>query len=178
MTCVVGIETKTGAIIGADSFIGSSAYADSKASAKVFSHNGWTIGVAGSARFANLLEHVFEWPQAPKTDDMGAVVRVAIDIGKAAAADDLCFSASSGQRSLESEVMLVAAGRIYTGASNLGMYRSRRGYAAIGSGDQYALGALHATKDHPPRDRVLAALRAAAAHATTVVGPFRILKVK
>ena len=73
--------------------------------------------------------------------------------------------------------MLVAAGHIYTGASNLGMYRSRRGYAAIGSGDQYALGALHATKDMPPRARVLAALRAAAAHATTVVGPFRILRL-
>lgn len=177
MTCIVGVETKTGAYIGADSFIGSATYADSKASAKVFSRNGWTIGVAGSARFANLLEHVFEWPQAPTTDDMGAVVRVAIDIGKAAAADDLCFSASSGQRSLESELMLVAAGHIYTGASNLGMYRSRRGYAAIGSGDQYALGALHATKDQPPRARVLAALRAAAAHASTVTGPFRILRI-
>ena len=68
-------------------------------------------------------------------------------------------------------------GRIYTAASNLGVYRSRRGYAAIGSGDQYALGALRATKDQPPRARVLAALRAAASHAPTVAGPFRILRI-
>jgi ATP-dependent protease HslVU (ClpYQ) peptidase subunit len=178
MTCIVGLETKDGAIIGADAFIGGTAYADSKAGAKVFCRNGWHIGVAGSTRFANLLEHVFEWPVAPTSDDAGAVVRVAVDIAKLAAGDDLCFSTSSGQRSLESELMLVVAGRIYTSGSNLGMYRSRRGYAAIGSGDQYALGALHATKDMPPRARVLAALRAAATHTPTVAGPFRILTIK
>ena len=178
MTCVVGIETKAGAIIGADSFIGSSAYADAKVSAKVYSRNGWTVGVAGSARFANLLEHVFKWPKAPTTDDMGAVVRLAVDIAKAVSGDDLCFSTSSGQRSLESELMIVVAGRIYTSGSNLGVYRSRRGYAAIGSGDQYALGALHATRGQPPRARVVTALRAAAAHTPTVAGPFRILRVK
>lgn len=177
MTCIVGIETPTGAYLGADSFIGSTSYVDSKASAKVFARNGWHIGVAGSARFANLLEHIFEWPVAPKGDDMAAVVRVSVDIAKAASGDDLCFSASTGQRSLESELMLVVGGRIYTSGSNLGVYRSRRGYAAIGSGDQYALGALHATKDQPPRARVLAALRAAASHAPTVAGPFRILRI-
>ena len=44
--------------------------------------------------------------------------------------------------------------------------------AAIGSGTDFALGALHAMRDAPPQHRVLAALQAANHHCTTVCGPY------
>lgn len=162
MTCIVAVETPRRAYIGADAFVGSASYSDVRAGSKLFARNGWHVGVAGSSRLSNVLEHVFEWPAAPSSEDLAAVVRVASDIAKLVADDDMCFSNEGGQRSLSSEVMLAAAGRVYVLGVNLGAYRSRRGYAAIGSGDQYALGALYATKDMPPRARVLVALRASA----------------
>jgi ATP-dependent protease HslVU (ClpYQ) peptidase subunit len=49
-------------------------------------------------------------------------------------------------------------------------------YTAIGSGNAVALGALHATDGMPPSERALAALRASAAHAVNVRGPFVLVQ--
>lgn len=50
------------------------------------------------------------------------------------------------------------------------------GYAAIGCGDDIALGALHATAGQSAERRVRAALDAAAFHSAGVVGPYVILR--
>lgn len=177
MTCIVGIETTDGAVIGADAFYGSAHYADTRTGSKIVERNGWHIGVAGSSRLSNLLLHAFTWPKAPRRDNTAAVVRVATDIAKMATSDELVASTEGGQKSLASEVMLVIGGHIYTLGRDLGACRSRRGFAAIGSGDQYALGALAVTKAMDPQKRVLTALRAVAALCPTVRAPFKILRI-
>ncbi|WP_019058154.1 hypothetical protein [Streptomyces prunicolor] len=54
------------------------------------------------------------------------------------------------------------------------------GYAAVGSGDDLALGALHATAELglKPRERLTAALRAADHHSTYVSAPYPHVKTR
>lgn len=178
MTCIVGLETKGAVYLGADSFVGSSGYADKAAGSKLFERNGWHVGVSGATRVAGLLEHVFDWPAAPHQTDDAAAVRLANEIGKMIGGDDMCTTSENGQRSLAMELLVVGGGRLYSIGSSLGVHRSRYGYLAAGSGEQWATGALAATSYLPPRDRVLVALKAAARHSPTVAGPFRVVRVR
>lgn len=178
MTCIVGIEVPGGVWLGADSFVGSGSYADVCTKSKLFRRAGWYAGVAGSSRVATVLEHIFEWPTAPAVVDDAAVARLAHDIGKALAADDYSATVENGGKSISMEVLVAAGGRLYSIGSACGVHRSRHGYIAAGSGENYALGAVMASKGRPPRERVLAGLRAAARHTPTVCGPFRLVFVR
>ena len=64
------------------------------------------------------------------------------------------------------------AGRLYTIASDYQIGTSHAGFAAVGSGYLAALGALHATPDRTPEDRLRLALEAAADLTSAVRLPF------
>lgn len=50
-------------------------------------------------------------------------------------------------------------------------------YDAVGCGANFALGALHATKNKRPEDRVMMALEAAATFSAGVAPPFKVIKL-
>jgi ATP-dependent protease HslVU (ClpYQ) peptidase subunit len=178
MTCIVGLETSEGVLIGADSFVGSSGFADIGAPSKIIRRNGWLVGVSGSSRIATILAHLFPWPKAPARPDDGAVARLSAELGKVLAHDDLCLSNEHGQRTLTMELLVAAGGRLHSIGAALGVFRSRNGYLAAGSGEQYALGSLASTVGQAPKVRALTALRAAALHCPTVRGPFRFSETR
>ena len=62
--------------------------------------------------------------------------------------------------------------RLYRIESDYSFGRSSLGYDAIGSGAAVALGALHASRGHAPRQRIDIALAAAAEHTASVRAPF------
>jgi hypothetical protein len=64
------------------------------------------------------------------------------------------------------------ADRLYVVHSDFQIARSADGYAAVGSGDDIALGSLHGTRGRAPRWRINAALSAAAHHSSVVTPPF------
>jgi ATP-dependent protease HslVU (ClpYQ) peptidase subunit len=71
------------------------------------------------------------------------------------------------------------AGRLFTVHEDYQVAEAADGYAAVGSGEQVALGALYATADAAvdPRERVLLALRAAERFNAGVRGPFICLEL-
>lgn len=161
--------------MGADSFYGSVNCGDSLSASKVFLQNGWMVGCAGSARVANLLEHIFKWPRAPRKPDEKAMVHLARSVAKLIAGDDLCLESEDGHKSVASSILVAVGNQLYTINADLSVDRSRHGYQTVGCGSYYASGALAAlSKDMPPRDRALAALRAAARHSPGVRGPFHV----
>jgi ATP-dependent protease HslVU (ClpYQ) peptidase subunit len=179
MTCIVGIETTSGVVMGCDSFTGDHHDSNVMAGPKVFERNGWIVGVAGSSRIANLLEYVFKWPRAPKTDDDGAVVRLALAMVRLLGDDELCCAKDDGEKGLQSTMLVGTGSRLYLLGGDLGVDRSRFGYHAIGGGAAEAQGALAVLPvKMPARDRAFAALRASAKHCSCVRGPFRVFGPK
>lgn len=179
MTCIVGIETPNGVVMGGDSFCGSVHMAETIVGTKVAKRGDWLFGVGGSSRVANLMEHVFKWPKAPRVLDESDAVRLARAIERLLGKDELSHETDKddGQKGIAAEMMVAARGRIYLVASDLAVFRSSHGYMAIGCGAPYALGALAALPATlPAKDRALAALEAAGRHSSGVRGPFYVVE--
>lgn len=177
MTCIVAIETRSGVVMGSDSFVGAGKYgADVTAAPKIFQRGGWLCGVAGSTRVANLLEHTLKWPRAsPSATERDAIVAVRA-MTKLLAKDEFCVENEDGRNSLYSEVIIAAGGRAYVVGGDLSVHRSAHGYIAVGCGAPIALGALAVLPaTMPARERAMLALDAAARHSSGVRGPFHLL---
>lgn len=69
-------------------------------------------------------------------------------------------------------------GRIFHVCSDYQVGENVHPFDAVGSGAQVALGALHATPDKGPHDRLMLALCAAEAFNATVRGPFRFERLE
>jgi ATP-dependent protease HslVU (ClpYQ) peptidase subunit len=88
---------------------------------------------------------------------------------------DGCFDSS--QRPEEGSLLLGALGRLWLVVHPRLAVVALGQYAAEGSGSDFALGAMHARPRASPRTQVLAALHAAAEHATTCAGPFTLVSL-
>ncbi len=81
----------------------------------------------------------------------------------------------------ESEISLLIGikGKLYEhDAEDLTMLSYDRDYIAIGSGSDYAMGSLHATRNHKdPKRRLTLALDAACEFSTTCIGPVDFLSL-
>ena len=165
--------------MGGDSFCGSVHMAETMVGTKVAKRGDWLFGVGGSSRVANLMEHVFKWPKAPRALGEGDAVRLARAIERLLGKDEFSHETDKedGQKGLAAEMMISARGRVYIVASDLAVFRSSHGYMAIGCGAPYALGALAALPvTIPAKDRALAALEAAGRHSSGVRGPFHVVE--
>ena len=69
-------------------------------------------------------------------------------------------------------------GRLFQVQSDYQVAENRKPYSAVGSGTHLALGAMSALEpyDVSPRDKLRAALTAAATYCASVAGPFHYLK--
>jgi ATP-dependent protease HslVU (ClpYQ) peptidase subunit len=85
-------------------------------------------------------------------------------------------STTSGSRAAFSMIVVLDAKAFEVGFDG-GVRRSLRGVVAIGAGESFALGALHALAQEPPERRVRAALAAAAEWSPHVVRPFHVVRV-
>jgi hypothetical protein len=68
-------------------------------------------------------------------------------------------------------------GRLFTIDSDFQVGEQVEDYAAVGCGDDIALGSMYSTIGKPVEERIRTALQAAEAFSTGVRGPFNILKL-
>ena len=172
MTCIVGIEDKGVVWMGADS-----AYSDGQTQGlaaadnpKLWRAGSYLIGVAGSARVANVLRFHVRLPPAPARGVFRHMVtRVVPVLRRALKKSGRMLKDEGGDREggggaggdLTDGVALIAVGgKLFSVHGDFQVCRSRAGYDALGSGGAVALGALHASAGQP-RDRVRRALEAA-----------------
>jgi ATP-dependent protease HslVU (ClpYQ) peptidase subunit len=177
MTCIVGFVEGASVWMGGDS-AGTNGWLDQDlyASPKVFRNGAMLIGSCGSARQAQLLRWSLDVPDHdPRSDIEKYMVRSFIDAVRA------CFT-SGGVRKKDSEVetslghfLVGYRGRLFVVYDDFQVRMPALPYAAVGCGDQIALGAMYASGHvTDPRERVEQALRASERFSAGVRGPFHI----
>lgn len=183
MTCIVGIETKDGVLIGGDS-AGTAGYSQViRADEKVWKEEEFAFGFTSSFRMGQLLRYNLSVPQTPHLDadqptrDQWMTTTFIDAVRK-------CLKAG-GYAKVENGVeqggcFLVGwRGTLYTVESDFQVGRSLDGFDAVGSGYRLAIGALAATKGKPhERARARHALEIAAKYDAAVNGPFVLVEVK
>lgn len=180
MTCVVGLkDAKTNQIVlGADSLGSNGASCARVKDPKIFRNGDLWIGYAGTFRGGQLLRYSLKIKAIPKT----AIFRWMIQNY----AEGLrSMFKQTGRLHVESGLesawplshIVVVRGHLFTVQTDFSVLEYRDGYCAVGSGEQFANGALHATKGEDPVVRVKKALAAAAHHDPSVGGPFSVRSI-
>ena len=182
MTCIVGMVDGKDVIIGADSCGGiPSQYTVSLrggSDSKVFRRGPFLIGSMGSHRILQLLRYNFKFPDHPSNMSVHRyMITCFIDSVRK------CFNdggvAEKKDNVEEGGTFLVAyRGHLFTIYSDYQVDERQGGYDTLGCGENFALGAIHATKGKSADARVRAALKAAAKFSAYVMPPFHVLRLK
>jgi ATP-dependent protease HslVU (ClpYQ) peptidase subunit len=174
MTCIVGIGHQGRVYIGGDSAGVAGLSITVRADEKVFTVGPYAMGFTTSFRMGQLLRYRLEPPDPGKTKDLdGFMVTNFVDAVRECMSDGGWLTRNDGQE--EGGTFLVGIrGTLYSIESDFQIGRPSDDYAAVGCGDDLALGALHATRGQSPRERIKTALRAAAHHSAGVTAPFVI----
>lgn len=176
MTCIAGLAQGGHVYIGGDSatFNGQTVFIG--AGGKVFRRDEFIIGSAGARRMNDLVRFSLELPPPEAETDLdvymttvfATAVRDALRKGGNLEVDASLHEMADG-------MMLVGVrGSLYIIDSDFAAVRVIDGIAAVGSGMDVALGALHVTEDLPPEKRIQRALEAAERWTDGVRAPFTI----
>jgi ATP-dependent protease HslVU (ClpYQ) peptidase subunit len=179
MTCIVGyVEPETGVIyMGGDSSCSNDDEMNLKAGSKVVRNGDILIGTCGSRRIGDIFRYVF----VPPVYHPGRKKLYAYLIADFIEA--MRYALSSGGESTKtlgkgSALLIGLHGRLFQIDEEFQIFEPARGYDAIGSGAYFARGAMYATPDFPPTERIYRALAAAEAHCPSVRGPFLLERLE
>ncbi|MFN3200034.1 MAG: hypothetical protein ACE366_16680 [Bradymonadia bacterium] len=177
MTCIVGLEASDGrVIIGADSFVGNDVSSSIESQPKCARRGELIIAPGGSIRFAQILLHDVAYPDPqPGEEDEAFLYRCVEEMRKALSAAN--YLDQDGDAGYGGEALIGYRGGLYRLGPDFGFFRHKRGYDAIGTGEQFALGSLHSTLAFDAHEKVRRALHAAAALSSQVRGPFDFIEL-
>lgn len=186
MTCVVGIEHKSGVWIGADSATVADDF-DIAISAidKVFFMNEqktMLVGFSGSWRAGQIVQHCMSVPEhnLQKSDEMW-LVNEFVHTLRESLREHGCMKTESGEDSSVGDFLVGYRGKLWNIQDDYQISRYTTNYAAIGCGSKYALGALAYLTEHKqnmtPREMIKAALEATTRHNAAVQPPYKILQL-
>jgi len=174
LTCIIGLETDNGVIIGGDS--GSSDGYDIHVTRlkKVFKQGKFLIGYTSSFRMGQILQYRLEVdPQKKDQNDLEYLATTFIDAVRK------CLK-EGGYKKVEHEqesggTFLVGyKKRLYTVDSDFQVNSNSDGFWAIGSGKDFALGCMLMNKSLSPKKRIKQALKAAGHFSSSVCGPYHV----
>lgn len=182
MTCIVGLEHKGKVYMGGDSAGVSGLAITVRGDEKVFKNGPFLMGFTTSFRMGQILRYAFRPPIQPKgKSDMKFLVTDFVNaVRKAYKASG--YLKKSGDQEYGGTFLLGYKSKLYCVDSDFQVGYSRDAYQAVGCGEDYALGAMHATEGLAaggldPKKRVEMALQAAAHFSGGVTPPFTILCV-
>lgn len=160
MTTIVGIQGDGWAVIGADSritsfdehsmIIGQSTLP--KEQSKIVEKDEYLIGAAGDVRAINILHHIFEPPSLRYATTQAKIdqhITKRVIPGLRQTFDEQGFSPPDKQErdhqaEQNSTIIIAIKGRIYVIETDYSWTQDHTGIYTIGTGAQYARGALHA----------------------------------
>lgn len=173
MTAIVGLAQDGKVYIGGDSAGVSGLSLSVRADTKVFRKGRYLFGFTTSFRMGQLIRYSLV-PPKPKGDDLeGFMATRFID-----ALRDCLKSGGWARRENDREeggtFLVGVRGQLFTIYDDYQVGRPADGFAAVGCGEDIALGALYATAGTgmKPRKRALLALQAAERFSAGVRGPF------
>ncbi len=170
MTCIVALERAGQVYLAGDSFAGGEGEANLTDLPKVQRIGSVAVGFCGSFAAERIAREVLG-AYAKRKLSRVQIETVAQQIRDEAKRLDLIRDGE-----WDAWFLIGCDGEALIVQSDFSVVRSAKGYAAIGSGADYALGALFVSaKEKAPKEILLGALRAAAFHSTTVRGPFHVV---
>lgn len=173
MTVIVGLVNDGRVHLGADS-AGVAGYTLTvRADPKLFRTGPYVMGFTTSFRMGQLLNYAFQPPKPDGKDLFRFMVTTWTDALRTCLKDGGWARKSADQE--EGGTFLVGVhGRLFSIESDYQVAEALTPYAAVGCGQDLALGALHATQHSAmkPRQRLTTALAAAAHHSAGVAEPF------
>ncbi len=173
MTCIAGLVHEGNVYIGADSAATRGNHLIIEAMSKVFYVDDFLIGCEQSVRMSQLLQYQLSVKKQDDECDYTYMITVFAE-----AVRDLLrnYGCSNIDENIEScwYSLIGYKGHLYQMNSDFSIMESANGIAALGSGMDYALGALAANWNKDPGCRILEALEVSARFCTTVSGPFSV----
>ncbi|MFF2226992.1 hypothetical protein ACFVV7_27165 [Streptomyces globisporus] len=172
MTAIVGIVHKKRVHLGADSAGIAGLQIAVRADRKVFRNGPYVLGFTSSFRMGQLLRYAFQ-PPHPTGDLHAFMVTTWADAVRACLKEG-GWARKDSEQEQAGTFLVGIQGRLFVVCDDYQVGEHADGYAAVGCGDDVALGALHATArlGLSPRERLTAALAAADHHSAGVTGPY------
>lgn len=153
MTTLAAIQGEGWAVIGYDSRVteDNRIFVLPKDAGKVVKNGPYIFGAAGDMRAVNLLAHTFK-PPVPAANDYGIKLDKFISSKFVPQLKQVFDDAQYGEKGeQDSTVLVVVHGRIYEIGSGYDWCLDESGIYSMGSGSQYALGAMHASLEGKKR---------------------------
>ncbi|GAA5196193.1 hypothetical protein GCM10023322_64560 [Rugosimonospora acidiphila] len=178
MTAIVGLVHQGAVFIGGDSAGVSDWNLAVRADAKVFRKDMYLFGFTTSFRMGQLIRYSLQLPD-PEGDLVGFMATRFVD-----ALRDCLKSGGWAKKENDREeggtFLVGVRGRLFAVYDDYQLSMPADGFAAVGCGDQVALGALYATADTgmKPRKRIKVALSAAERFSAAVRSPFVCMSIK
>lgn len=175
MSCVVGIAQRGKIYLCADSYGCQENSVQPREDPKIFSIKGkMIIGFAGQWRAGQVIQHDLQLPRKrPNLSDFDYIVRSIVpQIGRIFRAHRV-YNDEEKKTPPDMSYLFGYNGCIYRVESDLNVSKPVNGYAAIGAGEEYALGSLYTSRYiRDPMRRMELAQRAAQYHCPWVGPPF------
>lgn len=178
MTCVVGLVTKGRVYVGVDSAAVSGWTRRQSNLPKVFRRGPFLIGYTTSFRMGQILQHQLDVPnQAADQTDMAYMVNTFIE-GARKLFKERGFTKVESNKEKGGQFLVGYRGRLYSIESDFQVGEMSDGYDAVGSGSDFALGAMAALPKLSATRRIRKALDIAAHFNMGVSPPFHIRSLR
>jgi len=176
MTAIVGLVQSGSVYIGGDSAGVSGMSLTVRADAKVFRRNRYLFGFTTSFRMGQLIRYSLTLPKP--TGNLEAFMATTFIDAVRDCLKTGGWASKENDREEGGTFLVGVRGQLFAVHEDYQVAKAADGYAAVGCGDQIALGALYATAGTAlgPRRRVKKALAAAERFSAGVRGPFVCLK--
>ncbi|GHO98696.1 hypothetical protein KSF_087440 [Reticulibacter mediterranei] len=174
MTCIVGCVEGGIVYIGGDSAWCNNWEMSVGVGKKVVRNGDVLIGCSGDPRIKDILQQVFVPPIYVSNKKKSLLAFLLTDFTNAMKYSLKCAGEKEDALEKECSLLIGMHGRLFQMEGNFHILEAAHGYDAVGSGAYFALGAMHATPDLLPSDRIHRALAAAEAHCPSVRAPFMI----
>ena len=175
MTCVIGLIENGKMYMGADSAGVSGDSLTVRADPKVFHKGNMLIGFSTSFRMGQLLRFSLEIPAHPEGLDSLEYMTVSFINAVRETLKDGGYTTILNNEESAGLFLVAYKSEIFRICSDFQVGVASDPFAAIGSGAQVALGAMHMANtdvDRDPEGTILRALRAAERFSSAVRGPF------
>lgn len=176
MTCIIAIEHKGKVFIGADSSSNSNWDQQVTSLSKVFISGHFIIGYTSSFRMGQLLEFNLAVPEHKEGSDLQYLVTQFVPAVRECLKSG-GFTRVEWNQESGGSFIVGYKGKAYKVFSDFQVNRMAQGYAAVGSGEQYALGALATMKIANPELAIKKALAVAGQFCSAVCGPYHVLSL-
>lgn len=175
MTCIVAVAKEGRVYMGSDA-MASDRWRKFRGRSPKMARVGddLLVGWSGSIRMAQILAHEVTAPKLLPTEDVHKyLIKDFIPVVRGALKSGGVQEVKDGVESAPGSFLVACRGRVFVVESDYQVYDEDMDFASVGSGEAFARGSLHATRDNPdPQARVRMALEAASDLCATVAPPF------